>query len=398
MSIVNYMVAEMEIVVLDKNTKGIIAKKHNIAMDFVHDVREWLTKNSNNSIYLYGAGNHLRWIVLFFKKFRIPIKMILDTKKDGVYEGILIKRFKFFVESISSGKEHCWFVISAPSAAESISECIRKEFPSSKITCCDMQMYTEFIPDVEEYRKYLLKNWKVFNQLSEDLQDEHSRRVLNCILKGRITGNIQYYRNCYSPEPYYCKDIISFSPKEVMVELGGYDGETLLRFIEICPRFQAVYCFEPDRSLLPRLYEIQKEQIRAGNKVTIIDKGAWDKIDKIRFITNSISDNGTMSLSNFGESYSEVDVTTVDSVVIERISYMKMDIEGSELKALHGAENQIRENKPKLAVCVYHKPKDLIEIWKYLKNLVPEYHFFLRHHTQNAGTDTILYAIADKEF
>ena len=47
-----------------------------------------------------------------------------------------------------------------------------------------------------------------------------------------------------------------------------------------------------------------------------------------------------------------------------------------------------------IAKSVYHKQEDLIDIWRYLKSLVPEYQFFLRHHTQNAGTDTIMYAIA----
>ena len=78
--------------------------------------------------------------------------------------------------------------------------------------------------------------------------------------------------------------------------------------------------------------------------------------------------------------------------VKEPISFMKMDIEGAELRALHGAEKQIRTNRPKLAVCVYHKNEDILEIWNYLRELVPEYRFYLRHHT-TAGAETVLYAL-----
>lgn len=289
-------------------------------------------------------------------------------------------------------------MISAPSASSSIIKRIREYFPISNITCCDMQLYTEFIPDIEEYRGYLLQHWNDFNQLSDDLVDECSRATLESVLKGRITGNIAYYRKCYSSEPYYPCDIFSFASEEVMVELGGYDGATLLRFIELCPSFRVAYCFEPDADLLPRLYEIQKEQFQEGKNIIIVNKGAWDKTGKIKFAKDIINrDRGSLMLDNIGNDCVEVEVTTVDEAVKDKISFMKLDIEGAEIKALHGAEKQIQNNKPKLAVCIYHKPEDILEIWKYLKSLVPEYRFYLRHHNQNSGTDTIMYAIVEKE-
>lgn len=63
--------------------------------------------------------------------------------------------------------------------------------------------------------------------------------------------------------------------------------------------------------------------------------------------------------------------------------FIKMDIEGSELEALKGAEKLIRERKPSLAICVYQKENDVIEIPFYLKSLVPEYKLYLsgRSHT-----------------
>lgn len=69
-----------------------------------------------------------------------------------------------------------------------------------------------------------------------------------------------------------------------------------------------------------------------------------------------------------------------------------MDIEGSELKALKGAEKTIRENKPRLAICIYHKRMDLIEIAAYLLKLVPEYRFYIRHYWSNMW-ETVLYAL-----
>ena len=69
-----------------------------------------------------------------------------------------------------------------------------------------------------------------------------------------------------------------------------------------------------------------------------------------------------------------------------------MDIEGAELMALQGAEKIIRKYKPKLAVCVYHKPEDIIEILKYTLELNPEYKIHLRHYS-NYFWETVMYAV-----
>ena len=69
-----------------------------------------------------------------------------------------------------------------------------------------------------------------------------------------------------------------------------------------------------------------------------------------------------------------------------------MDIEGAEMKAIKGAEASIKKYKPKLAICIYHKPLDIVEIPLLLKEIVPEYKIFIRHYG-DGPFDTICYAI-----
>ena len=130
------------------------------------------------------------------------------------------------------------------------------------------------------------------------------------------------------------------------------------------------------------------------NKIIIEQKGAWSNTTTLYFSLegNVIAGNGHL-VSNMSHATETINVVAIDDVISEPITYMKMDIEGCELEALHGAEKQIIENKPMLAICVYHKMNDFTDIWSYLKHLNPDYKFYLRHHNKFSATETVLYAI-----
>ena len=99
----------------------------------------------------------------------------------------------------------------------------------------------------------------------------------------------------------------------------------------------------------------------------IIDKGVWVETKTLYFrsegkSSSAISDEGDVS----------IDVIKLDDMYekFTKNSLIKMDIEGSELEALKGAEKVIREISPALTICVYHKREDLITIPQYIDSLV----------------------------
>lgn len=55
----------------------------------------------------------------------------------------------------------------------------------------------------------------------------------------------------------------------------------------------------------------------------------------------------------------------------EKVTFIKMDIEGLEMKAIKGASKIIKEQKPRLAICIYHKPDDFVSIPALLLELRP---------------------------
>ena len=92
------------------------------------------------------------------------------------------------------------------------------------------------------------------------------------------------------------------------------------------------------------------------------------------------------------QSDSSVEVVSLDSYIKDKVTFLKLDIEGAEMEALKGARYIIKTQKPKLAICVYHKKEDITEIPMYIKHLVPEYKLYLRHYSDDAG-ETVLYAV-----
>lgn len=106
------------------------------------------------------------------------------------------------------------------------------------------------------------------------------------------------------------------------------------------------------------------------------------------------AENGCGTICESAEEVIEVD--TIDNIVEEKVTFIKMDVEGAELEALQGASKTIIKNKPTLAICVYHKREDLITIPQYIKELVPEYKLYLRGHFIYAS-ELVLYAVCSNE-
>lgn len=170
------------------------------------------------------------------------------------------------------------------------------------------------------------------------------------------------------------------------IDCGCFDLDTSTRFAVLQGSLDTrIIAFEPD----PDNYEKCKRTIEEQHltNVSLIQAGLWHETTTLRFHAGGV---GTSFLSNDGEI--AVPVVTLDSIVKdEPVAFIKMDIEGSEMQALRGAANTIRRDKPLCAICIYHKPGDMLEISSYLKQLVPEYQFAIRHYAVTAD-ETVLYA------
>ena len=370
-----------------ENLLAFIQHEQNIGEQFIKKA-----KGSNCAVYCYGGGHYLQFSLTYLKRAGLQPVAILDSNHNGVYQDIQVMRYDTFLSS--NPNPDSLFVITAPSYKEEIKARLVSDFKPENVFAFETELYLNFFPDIDLYRRYLADHWLQLLEFRNELCDDISRHTFDCVLRGRISGDQSYFSRCYAPDQYYPEDLIQFSPQEVMVELGSNNGDTLMCFLDRCPQFHRVYCFEPDQNCIPLLEHIKYSREKYSDEIIIIQKGVWSSTSTLFFSLdgNVAAGNGHMVTESL-ENSQAVEVVAIDDTILEPITYMKMDIEGCELQALHGAKIQIQQNKPNLAICVYHKMDDFIKIWSYLKKLNPNYQFYLRHHNPYSGTETVLYAI-----
>lgn len=185
----------------------------------------------------------------------------------------------------------------------------------------------------------------------------------------------------YFGRPYFVP-----TENEVFVDAGAMDGETLSFFNQWCKgKYKKIYSFEPDKQNYKMLiHNIQSNKLK---NVKAYNLGIYDVKTTMAFEmqgtpSSNININGTEKVS----------VDLLDNIIgDDKVTFIKMDIEGSELNALMGSEKVIKRDHPKLAICLYHKDTDIVEIPYYIKKIAPMYHFKIRHHSWGRN-ETVLYA------
>ncbi|MDR0991876.1 MAG: FkbM family methyltransferase [Ruminococcus sp.] len=226
---------------------------------------------------------------------------------------------------------------------------------------------------------------KEMNALAEAYDfftDEASRKVI----LDKALYVIGEARNTPFETPQYFLPCLDLSENEIVADCGFYTGDTAEEHLKLIGSFEKYYGFEPSEANLAKV----SPEIANDPRIEIIKSGVYSYNTVLHFEQKG---EGYASSSSFNESGSEsLPVVSLDAFFEdkEKPTFIKMDIEGSEIAALLGAKFIIRENKPKLAVCVYHKPDDIIEIPKLIKELNPDYEMELHCHT-NIGADIVVY-------
>ncbi len=227
-----------------------------------------------------------------------------------------------------------------------------------------------------------------YDFLRNSLADKRSIDVLDSFLKIKHKG-LKY------PDVIDSRTKLDFLTKSFTKEIhyvdcGAYDGDTVEDFLTLVNRqFGKITIIEPDPTNASKIHKRIEGYLSSERKKIDIFEVAiagQEMIKKFRAdssMASAIDENGEIEVEccHLGR--------FLDS---EKDTYIKLDIEGYELEAIIGVQDLLKRNKPKLAISVYHRPEDLIEIFKAILNSGANYSYYLRTHAYN-GADTMLYCI-----
>lgn len=242
--------------------------------------------------------------------------------------------------------------------------------------------------DIEYYRRPEVQTR--IKRIIPQFADDESRVTYKKAIKFRQRRYGKDRPRVTYPQYFLSSLIGDGDDEEVFIDGGGFIGDTYSDFINWSHnRFKSYVFFEPSTVNLEKFKErINDKRVRCRNE------GLWNKKATLYF------SGGTSEAERIIEGNPEennravsINVTAIDlEPECEHATFIKMDIEGSELNALKGAINTIRKNRPKLVICIYHDNEDMLRIPEWCFKNLNNYRFYVRHH-HYLPCDTVLYAI-----
>ena len=123
-----------------------------------------------------------------------------------------------------------------------------------------------------------------------------------------------------------------------------------------------VVAIEPEPTNLACLKMNLAEEIAAG-KVTVVGKGVWDSATELEMSVPHYNHGANSFVLHWEDSHSrKLPVVPLDDLVselqLEKVDFIKMDIEGAERRAIKGATETITRFRPRLAIAAYHLDDD----------------------------------------
>lgn len=155
-------------------------------------------------------------------------------------------------------------------------------------------------------------------------------------------------------------------PDFICFDIGANIGETTLNFAKLAPEGR-IYSFEPVPFLFERL-KINTE-LNPFKNIELYNIALSDREEELFFENPSNNNSSGISLNKESSGTSTlVHSTTVDLFVsknnINKIDFIKIDVEGFENYVINGAENTLLKHTPLLMIEIdnrYLKPKNTSE-------------------------------------
>ena len=335
-------------------------------------------KTATKPIFLYGTGNGADKILDELYRLEISVSGVFAS--DGFVRNRSFRGFP--VQSYGDVKAKYGDIIVLVAFGSFLPEVI----DNIKRIAAENELYAPDVPvipdgtifNLEYAREYKAELTEAYSYLA----DEQSKKVFENTVLYKLTGDIKYLFDCETKQSEIF-DIMDIGSTETFIDLGAYNGDTVLEFASLAPNYKSIIAVEPDAKNFRKL-TANTEKLE---NITRINAAVGETNGKTNF---KMSGGRNSAKSDKG---TEINQICVDLLNVGERAYIKFDVEGAEIAAIRGAEKTIKSMKPKLNIAAYHKNSDIFDICVLVKKMNPDYNVYMRHHPYIPSWDTNYYFI-----
>ena len=333
-------------------------------------------KESGKPVVVYGMGNGADKVIDEFNRLEIEIKGVTasdDFVRGQQFRGFTVKKLSDFDGD---------FII-----AVAFASCIPEVMNHIYSLCGKYRVIVPCVPVFgdEIFNREFIENHE--NELisAYELFEDDSKDIFAGCVDFMFGGELDVLKNITTEKNEAFENILKLGNDESYLDLGAYRGDTVEEFLNYCNgEYSDITALEPDRRTFKKL-EAYLENVE---KSTAYQYAVYSE-NKTLIFSNKAGRQSTIS-----EKGMEVRAVSVDSLYSDKtVTYIKMDVEGAEKEAIRGAENTLKNQKPKLNIALYHRSEDIFSIPLQLAKINPEYKFHIRRHPYIPCWDMNLYCV-----
>lgn len=352
---------------------------------------EYLAKEQR-PIALYGTGDGADKIISVLERYGIKDLIAAVFASDGFVRDRYFHGFKVISYDECcrklEGKDFIVLVCFGSSRPEVLSF-VERIAAERELYVPDVPVYGDILFD----RSFYDENLPLIEEVSTYLSDDRSSSCYENYIRYKLTGDLRYLAACES-DPGEESSLLTNLSSGCFIDLGAYYGDTVKHYLEMSDSFTSCVAVEPEKHSFKRLEAYANTLSGNGFEIRCINaligsKCGTAEVSGSRGRGTRAAVNSNVALNNIRMA----DVITVDSLGLDNVSFIKFDVEGSELEAIEGARETILKCRPAMKIACYHRSEDVFTLVRKVHDIRSDYKIFMRHTRCIPGWDTDFYFV-----
>ncbi len=347
----------------------------------------------NKKVILYGAGIDGIKIFIELQKYQVNVIAFFDLRADEIKEmkeiPVVMANSNIVKNSEKANIPVILTVKPFKPRSDAIIKTLYDQGFKNIIKGTDLFDFYSFtkkdISNYETIKESIIKCANLF-------EDEVSYNIYKGFINAHASKQYDTFFEPSEHTKYFDCDFEENKGYQRYIDCGAFNGDTLKDLNQFKGKIEKAALFESDMQTFKELLkEVGEDSHIYADELSFYPCGVMNDTIKLR------ANNGMGLNSHISEDGDDI----IQCVALDQVlkgfnpSFLKMDVEGAEYKALKGARKTITENKPDMVISLYHDLRDIWELPLLINSWNLGYKFYIRVYG-SGGNATMLYAFADK--